>query len=347
MEHEIDSNNNRNSNERPTILVTNDDGIDAIGLKALVSVLVSTNRFNVLVCAPQMEMSAISHSITWLVPVSAKQVEMDGATAFMVSGTPADCASLGISSVLFSSVPDLVICGINQGSNCGYHIFYSGTVAGAREAFVNGVPALSISYDCYGGLNSEQLEKTLRLDAKTKTNDYEAAAKACLPLIRAILTEIKNQTYPQGCFLNIDLPRDLANHKGYKLTKQGKSMMKIGWKQITSTVQGKSLSTVSETDDTSSLLFRRELRGFQVDIDESDHKSLQEGYISITPLGGLTHPDMACQAYFEDWLPKVVQHQSSIHQPHNPRGINLVEENSAENALIRMIKARGIDDNEY
>ncbi|WRX20084.1 Survival protein SurE-like phosphatase/nucleotidase - like 2 [Theobroma cacao] len=327
--------------QRPTILITNDDGIEAPGLKALVSVLVSTHQFNLLVCAPQREMSAVGHSITWRRPLSVKQVDMDGATAFVVSGTPADCASLGVSSVLFPSVPDLVISGINQGSNCGYHMLffmtiltkfhhsncsvYSGTAAAAREAFLNGVPAVSISYDYYGGLNAEQLEKMLRLDAKAKTQDYASAAKTCLPIISAILVEIKNQTYPQGFFLNIDLPRDLANHKGYKLTKQGKSMLKIGWRQITSSVQGgKSLSTVSETDASSisqeNLLFCREsfsitgslfqfiqLRGFKVDNDESDQKCLQEGYITITPLGALTHPDNDCQAYFKDWLPKVAQ----------------------------------------
>ncbi|EOY05671.1 hypothetical protein QUC31_016658 [Theobroma cacao] len=298
--------------QRPTILITNDDGIEAPGLKALVSVLVSTHQFNLLVCAPQREMSAVGHSITWRRPLSVKQVDMHGATAFVVSGTPADCASLGVSSVLFPSVPDLVISGINQGSNCGYHIVYSGTAAAAREAFLNGVPAVSISYDYYGGLNSEQLEKMLRLDAKAKTQDHASAAKTCLPIISAILVEIKNQAYPQGFFLNIDLPRDLANHKGYKLTKQGKSMLKIGWRQITSSVQGgKSLSTVSETDASSisqeNLLFCRELRGFKVDNDESDQKCLQEGYITITPLGALTHPDNDCQAYFKDWLPKVAQ----------------------------------------
>ncbi|XVF38214.1 hypothetical protein REPUB_Repub20aG0081300 [Reevesia pubescens] len=307
--------------QRPTILVTNDDGIDALGLKGLVSVLVSTNQFNVFVCAPQKEMSAVSHSITWRQPLSVYQVEMDGATAFAASGTPADCASLGVSSVLFSSVPDLVLSGINQGSNCGFHTVYSGTIAAAREAFLNGVPAVAISYDCYGGLNAEQLETILRVDAKDKTHDFESAAEACLPIIKAILAEIKNQTYPQGYFLNIDLPNDLANHKGYKLTKQGKSMMKIGWRQFGFDGSGGKALLEPETDYTSAdnLLFCRELRGFQIDDnDDSDHKSLQEGYISIAPLGVFTHPDTDCQAYFENWLPKVVQHQSSIHQPHKP-----------------------------
>ncbi|KAB2012104.1 hypothetical protein E1A91_D09G069800v1 [Gossypium mustelinum] len=306
MENVTDS---KSKGEKGTILVTNDDGIQAPGLNALVSVLVSTHRFNVLVCAPQLEMSAVSHSITWRQPLRVEKVEMDGATAFKTSGTPADCASLGVSSVLFPSVPDLVISGINQGSNCGYHTVYSGTTAGAREAFLNGVPAISISYDCYGGLSLEEFEKMLRVEAgsKTKMNyEYEAAAKACLPIISGIIAEIKNNTYPQGCFLNMDLPKDIANHKGYKVTKQGKSTMKIRWKQITSNGQP------SEIDH--HLLFRRQLSGFQVDIDESDHKSLQEGYISITPLGILTHPDKDCKAYFEDWLPNLIQQ----HQSHNP-----------------------------
>nr|GMC66765.1 5'-nucleotidase SurE-like isoform X1 [Ipomoea batatas] len=93
------------SSHRPTVMVTNDDGVDALGLRVLVRVLVSTNRFNVLVCAPKSEKSVVSHSITWRHAVPVKRVEISGATAFSVAGTPADCASLGISKALFSSVP--------------------------------------------------------------------------------------------------------------------------------------------------------------------------------------------------------------------------------------------------
>ncbi|GFZ22046.1 survival protein SurE-like phosphatase/nucleotidase [Actinidia rufa] len=77
---------NVEATHRPTILVTNDDGIDAPGLRSLVSVLVSANRYEVLVCAPDSEKSAVSHSITWRHAVSVKQVDIDGATAFAVSG---------------------------------------------------------------------------------------------------------------------------------------------------------------------------------------------------------------------------------------------------------------------
>ncbi|KAL3328852.1 hypothetical protein AABB24_036125 [Solanum stoloniferum] len=89
--------------DRPTVLVTNDDGIDAPGLRALVSLLVSTDRFHVLVCAPDSEKSAVSHSITWRNAISVKQVDISGATAFAVSEyTRVQWLALGrLSSVVF------------------------------------------------------------------------------------------------------------------------------------------------------------------------------------------------------------------------------------------------------
>lgn len=306
--------NNNSYDEKPTVMVTNDDGIDAPGLRALVRVLVSTNRFNVLVCAPDSEKSAVSHSITWRHPVSVKQVDINGATAYAVSGTPADCTSLGISEALFSSVPDLVISGINMGSNCGYHVVYSGTVAGAREAFFNDIPAVSVSYDWVGG--------------KSSVDDYTLAAEACLPIFSAILAEIKNKSYPLRGFLNIDLPADIANHKGYKLTRQGKSIYKMGWRQVISERQGgKMLSTMEMESDSSArtgidpltvagghLLFKREVRGAHVeedDDDDTDKRFLQEGYITITPLGALSQAEIDYQFYFKEWLPNAIQQFSS------------------------------------
>ncbi|XP_057486534.1 uncharacterized protein LOC130772612 [Actinidia eriantha] len=302
---------NVDATHRPTILVTNDDGIDAPGLRSLVSVLVSTNRYEVLVCAPDSEKSAVSHSITWRHAVSVKQVDIDGATAFAVSGTPADCTSLGISRALFPSTPDLVISGINMGSNCGYHIVYSGTVAGAREAFFNGLPSLSLSYQWSRGASN--------------IRDFTLAAEACLPIVNAILAEIKNKTYPTKCFLNIDLPTNIANHKGYKLTKQGKSGFEMGWRQVTSDAQGgRMLSTMTmETNSSTStemnvstisqecLLFKREVRRAHIEDGDTDFHSLQEGYITVTPLGALSHADIDCQAYFNEWLPGVTRLSSA------------------------------------
>lgn len=303
-------NNTNSCDEKPTVMVTNDDGIDAAGLRALVRVLISSNLFRVLVCAPDSEKSAVSHSITWLHPVSVKQVAIDGAIAYAVSGTPADCTSLGVSGELFSSVPDLVISGINMGSNCGYHIVYSGTVAGAREAFFNDVPSVSVSYDWVGG--------------KSSVDDYTLAAEACLPIFSAIVAEIKNKSYPLRGFLNIDIPTDIPNHKGYKLTRQGKSIFKMGWKQVNSERQGgKMLSTMEMESDSSAkmeidtlaveaeqLLFKREVRGAVVD-DNTDKQFVQEGYITVTPLGAVSQAETDFQSYFKEWLPSVIQRFSS------------------------------------
>ncbi|XP_059289755.1 uncharacterized protein LOC132043264 isoform X3 [Lycium ferocissimum] len=300
-------------NFRPTVMVTNDDGMDAPGLRALVTLLVSTNRFHILVCAPDSEKSAVSHSITWRHALSVKQVDISGATAFAVSGTPADCTSLGISKVLFPSVPDLVISGVNMGDNCGYHIVYSGTVAGAREAFFNGIPAVSISYNWVRG--------------KSNVNDFTLAAKACLPIISAILAEIKIKHYPQNCFLNIDVPTDVINHKGYRLTRQGKSLRKMGWRQVTSETGGeKILSTMtmemtnsSESTDArvlknsapDHLLFKRQVTGILVENGDTDYCSLQEGYITVTPLGGLSPAELDAFSFFQNWLPNVAGHYPS------------------------------------
>ncbi|CAH8313115.1 unnamed protein product [Eruca vesicaria subsp. sativa] len=295
----------RISGERPMIMVTNDDGIDAPGLRSLVRVLVSTNLYDVRVCAPDSEKSAVSHSIIWSRPLTAQRVEIEGAEAFAVSGTPADCTGLGLSEALFPSLPDLVLSGINVGSNCGYNIVYSGTVAGAREAFIYDVPSASISYDWKRG--------------DINVNDFVLAAQACLPIISGMLSAIKNKTHPTNCFLNIDLPTDIANHKGYKLTRQGKNLGRMGWRQVEEEAQGaKMLSTmVMETDsgvvshnDTSvhhskdSRLFKRELRNVVVE-EGTDLHFLQQGYITVTPIGALSQVDVDCQNYYKEWLPKI------------------------------------------
>uniref|UniRef100_A0A2P2KBX5 Uncharacterized protein MANES_15G028700 n=1 Tax=Rhizophora mucronata TaxID=61149 RepID=A0A2P2KBX5_RHIMU len=228
------------------------------------------------------------------------------------AGTPADCTSLGISRALFPEVPDLVLSGINMGSNFGYHNVYSGTVAGAREAFFHDLPGVSVSYDWVKG--------------KSNIQDYTLAAEACLPIISAIITEIRNQSYPSGCFLNIGLPTDVANHKGYKLTRQGKSIYRMGWRQVTSNIQGgKMLSTMTMDEDPAlptdidasctsekQLVFKRMVIAKVNDAeDDTDHRLLQDGYITVTPVAALSPADIGCQLYFKDWLPRVVECSSS------------------------------------
>ncbi|KAL6639082.1 hypothetical protein ACP70R_022812 [Stipagrostis hirtigluma subsp. patula] len=293
------------------VLVTNDDGIDAPGLRFLVDQLVAAGRFRVLVCAPDTDKSGVSHCITWRPALRCKRVDISGATAFAVSGTPADCASLGISGKLFDGlVPDLVLSGINIGNNCGYHVrllcVYSGTVAGAREAFLYGIPAIAMSYDWVAG--------------KSSVNDLKVAAEVCMPLINAYAVEIKNGTYLKGSFLNIDVPTDAAHHKGYKVTKQGKFMARISWEQTVykkpavESYQTANMDVDSEKDselDTSSeddLLFKRVIvrSSYEEEGDDMDHKSLADGYITVTPLGALSRTEADAIPYFKAFLSRLL-----------------------------------------
>ncbi|KAL8158199.1 uncharacterized protein LOC141676958 [Apium graveolens] len=294
------------SDNRTTIMVTNDDGIDAPGLQALVRVLVSTNLYRIFVCAPDSEKSAVSHCITWKYGLQAKEVAISGAKAFRVSGTPADCTALGLSKALFPSAPDLVISGINKGNNCGHRIWYSGTVAGARQAFLQGVPSVSISYHWFRGTSS--------------VNDFTLAAEACLPILSAILVEIRKTDYFLNCFLNINVPANILNHKGYKLARHTKTIVSMEWKQVNADAQReKTLPTMNmETESLANmdvttasqemLVFKRvigEGRARATEKDSEDYGFLKEGYITVTPLSSLTNSETVCQEYFQEWLPVV------------------------------------------
>ncbi|KAJ3670195.1 hypothetical protein LUZ60_010519 [Juncus effusus] len=287
----------------PVVLVTNDDGIDAPGLRFLVDQLVAA-RFSVLVSAPDKDYSAVSHGITWRHALSAKRIEIQGATAFAISGTPADCASLGVSGKLFDGlIPDLVISGINVGHNCGYHIVYSGTVAGAREAFFCGVPSIAISYNWVG--------------SKSTVDDLKLAAEACLPLVKTILSKLKNNSFPGEYFLNIDIPTDVSHNKGFKITKQGKFLARHGWEQTdvnTASLESYQTAninnaTVNSSEENSSitenqLLFKRApVRRINEEVEEEgeDHRALIDGYITITPIGALSC-NVDSLPYLRNWL---------------------------------------------
>lgn len=142
------------------ILLVNDDGIHAPGIRTLAQTLASRGH-RVSVCAPDRERSAASHSITLREPVTAQRVDLPGAeTAYAASGTPADCARLGL-----YLIPDveLVISGINNGPNLGGACIYSGTVGAATEAAMSGVPALASSLCIF---NSEDYSAAAEVTAR-------------------------------------------------------------------------------------------------------------------------------------------------------------------------------------
>lgn len=161
------------------ILLVNDDGFMADGLQKLYSAI--KDLAEVTIVAPDSQRSAVGHGITMYRPLRAKQMLRDGRTHWMVDGTPADCVKLGVEKLL-ANQQDLVIAGINAGSNVGSDLFYSGTVAAAIEGFYYKIPsiALSLASDCNDNFDfeytpaatfvAENLEKLYNLACKTLLN---------------------------------------------------------------------------------------------------------------------------------------------------------------------------------
>jgi len=160
------------------VLVTNDDGIESVGLKALVEAL--AEHADVYVVAPEDQQSAKSHSITFHGEVSAAETELRGAVeARILSGTPTDCVIWGLGWLAKEGIkPDFVFSGINMGYNTGFAIYYSGTVAAAREAALNGIRSIALSvgdhdakfFDYLLGLLPRFMEMSRHISAKTVLN---------------------------------------------------------------------------------------------------------------------------------------------------------------------------------
>lgn len=163
------------------LMLVNDDGIHALGLRALCDAAVAEGH-RVSICAPDCERSAASHSITLRRGLRAKKVDYPGAQiAYAADGTPADCASLGL--YLIPGV-DVVLSGINNGSNMGGACIYSGTVAAATEASMCGTPALAVSLCAYN------------------SDDYAAAAKLAMRVADWMIAH----PLPRGAIYNLNVP---------------------------------------------------------------------------------------------------------------------------------------------
>ena len=160
-------------------LLTNDDGIDAIGLKAL-SAAITQAGHTVTVCAPQSQQSAASHHLTLNAPLMVQEVPWEGGEAYALGGTPADCARIG---KLLSGRPiDFAFSGINNGENAGTAIFYSGTVSAAREARMCGLPAMAVSIMTGADWNTLLRLGRLAVDIAEKTDGKELPRLSILNL---------------------------------------------------------------------------------------------------------------------------------------------------------------------
>ncbi|MCG6913293.1 5'/3'-nucleotidase SurE [bacterium BMS3Abin03] len=182
------------------ILITNDDGIDAAGIAALKKSLSEIGEVTVI--APRYEQSAVGHGITMQIPLRVREYYKNGTFfGYAVDGTPADCIKIGIRNIL-KETPDLVVSGINHGSNTAINIIYSGTVSGAREASIMDIPSIAISVTSH------------------TARDFEYAGK----IAKLLAAKIEKHGLPLGTLLNVNVP-DLpeAEISGILVTKQGKS----------------------------------------------------------------------------------------------------------------------------
>ncbi|MGB9802607.1 5'/3'-nucleotidase SurE [Desulfofundulus sp.] len=178
------------------VLLSNDDGIHAPGLKALAESLQELGELYIV--APDRERSATGHGITVHRPLRLEMVNMHGlkARAWAVDGTPADCVKLAVEDLL-PGPPALVVAGINQGPNLGTDVLYSGTVSAAIEGIINGLPALAISLASYGD------------------HDFTRAAEVARKVVGLTI----EKGLPRGTLLNINVP--VAEPRGVRFTRLG------------------------------------------------------------------------------------------------------------------------------
>src|SRR5690348_14384246 len=176
------------------VLLTNDDGIEAAGLQALRRALRDLDGIELAVIAPDGNRSAMARSITTRRPLWVEEVDFDdGTTGYASDGTPVDCVRLANLGLVEGFTAELVVSGINHGSNLGDDITYSGTVAAALEAIVLGLPGIAVS----------QQSSARELDFRAGVGfDFKTAAAFTSRLV----AELENVPLPQGTLLNINVP---------------------------------------------------------------------------------------------------------------------------------------------
>ncbi len=238
------------------ILLSNDDGILARGLGVLERACEPLGELTVV--APDREQSATSHSLTLHHPLRPVRL---GERRWQVDGTPTDSVLLAV-GVLMEERPDFVISGINHGANMGEDVLYSGTVAAAMEGLALGIPSIAVSF----------AGTVLRADA---------LLDSYVGMLRKLLTHLTSlPTFPADTLLNVNLPAlEASQIKGVRLTRLGRRVfsdsitrMKDPWGREIFWVGGGSVEWSGA--------------------DDSDFATVQEGYISVTPLHlDLTHRD--------------------------------------------------------
>jgi 5'-nucleotidase len=183
----------------PLILVVNDDGITSPGIQALVKVAKEFGK--VVVVAPDKPQSGMGHAITLDSILNIKKKEVEGTEAYACSGTPVDCVKIAVNKLL-KRKPDLIVSGINHGSNSSINVIYSGTMSAALEGFLEEIPSVGFSLLSHS------------IDADFVPSQHYA---------RLIIKQLLTKNYPKGICLNVNIPNvpiDLI--EGIKVCRQAK-----------------------------------------------------------------------------------------------------------------------------
>jgi 5'-nucleotidase len=253
----------------PRILVTNDDGYRSDGIRALAEALraVGSNA-DVTIVAPVSEASAIGHALTLRRPLRLEEIATG---TFAVDGTPTDCVNIAVTQV-FKGLPDLVVSGINKGYNLGDDITYSGTVAGALEGALLGVPSIAVS-----------------LRATRGDYDFSHAAHAAATLADLIL----RRPLPPRTFLNVNVPKGRPG--GYRITVQAKR---------------NHVTSVAERHDPKGRPYYwiEEGQNEWEPHDRSDYQAVRDGYISVTPL----QPDLTAYDALADLENLAIEKEAGV-----------------------------------
>lgn len=254
------------------ILVTNDDGYTAKGLHTLVETLLPYGEITVV--APKKPQSGMSMAVSMgLRPIAVRRLgKADGADWWYLDGTPASCIKFGIDNIFHPQVPDLVVSGINHGSNAATAALYSGTLGAAMEGAVNGIPSIGVSLD------------TFKSDA-----DFSAVRR----LLPGILDKLLDVAKPRsGMFYNINFPYIPHERiKGVRMCRMGKAHWEREYRPYL-----EFLSEIGKTPDPdaekylASCLADEQVYVMAGDFtsndgnpDDADHLLLEQGYITITP----------------------------------------------------------------
>ncbi|MCX7020906.1 MAG: 5'/3'-nucleotidase SurE [bacterium] len=241
--------------DRPRLLVSNDDGVHAEGLPALVRELAPLGE--VLVCAPMFERSGAGHSITIDRPIQAARASIaPGIQVWVTDGSPADCVKFAVSNLYDAGRPDLVLTGVNFGLNLSTHIFYSGTVGAALEGAMLGIPSIAVSLGHFG--------KPPGIPDADGALGY--AARLAARLTRTVL----ERGMPPCTCLNVNVP-DVppAELRGIRLTRHGRFIFRTRYAPDEKTGGWLLRGPMADTDD---------------DDPELDHRAVRDGFVSITPL---------------------------------------------------------------